>query len=274
MKTARFPLIISITPTICRLMEVELPKQASSDALGSVISAAQRVLNDSRVERFLVYAPDAIGLRLYQDYRDFFQPVLGWAPVEVRLLSTTPTKTPVCFASMFTGALPKAHGITRPIRPVLTCDTLFDALTRSGRRVAIVAVKGSSIDLIFRGRPLDYFSESYDDAVTSKVLKLIESNRHEFILAYHQEYDDVMHRTEPRSPEALGALRNHIKSFDTLAQAVEAHWQCHSRAVLFAPDHGAHLDPSTGRGTHGEAIFDDLEVVHFFGFHRSKGTHS
>jgi hypothetical protein len=33
---------------------------------------------------------------------------------------------------------------------VLACDTVFDALVRAGKKVAIVAVRDSSIDLIFR----------------------------------------------------------------------------------------------------------------------------
>ena len=135
--------------------------------------------------------------------------------------------------------------------------------------MAIVAVKGSSIDMIFRGRPLDYFSEIYDDAVTDRVLKLIQEDRHEFILAYHQEYDDALHKTTPSSPEAMDALSSHIKSFDTLAGATGLHWKQHDRAVMFAPDHGAHVDSATGRGTHGDDIPEDMEVIHFFGFYRS-----
>lgn len=254
-------------------MAVKLPVQSLSSVLDSVISAARRELSNQRVERFLVYAPDAIGLHLYRDYRDLFTLVLKWAPVEVVLRSMVPAKTPVCFASMFTGAMPEVHGIARPIRPVLSCDTLFDALARAGKKVAIVAVEGSSIDLIFRHRPVDYFSENYDEAVTERVLELIESKSHEFILAYHQEYDDVMHKTAPRSPQALDALKRHIKSFGIMTEAMEERWGQYNRAVLFAPDHGTHIDPTTGKGTHGEAISEDLEVVHFFGFHQSKDPH-
>ncbi len=273
MKKTPLPPITSITPTICRLMNVELPAQSSSDVLDAVISAAQKELSGQRVERFLVYAPDAIGLYLYRDYRDLFASVLRWAPVEVALCSMVPAKTPVCFASMFTGAMPIVHGITRPTRPVLSCDTLFDALTRAGKKVAIVAVEDSSIDLIFRHRSLDYFSENYDEAVTNRTSELIESKSHDFILAYHQEYDDVMHKTTPRSPEALDALKRHIRSFSIIAEATEEYWRQYRRAVLFAPDHGTHIDVTTGKGTHGEEIPEDLEVAHFFGFDQSKDAH-
>jgi hypothetical protein len=250
-------------------MGIEFPARSASDVLASVVLAGQQKLGKGGVERFLVYAPDAVGLSLYRDRPDLFEPVLKWAPVEVKLRSVMPPKTPVCFASMFTGAPPQTHGITKYEKPVLSCDTLFDSLTRAGRRVAIVAVKDSSIDMIFRGRPLDYFSESYDDIVTDRVLKLIQANRHEFILAYHQEYDDVLHETTPSGPEAMDALTSHIKSFDTLAGATKLHWKQHNRAVMFAPDHGAHVDPATGRGTHGEDIPEDMKVIHFFGFYRS-----
>lgn len=250
-------------------MGIEFPDRSSSEVLASVVQAGQQKLGKGGVERLLVYAPDAVGFSLYRDRPDLFEPALKWAPVEVKLRSVIPTKTPVCFASMFTGAPPQTHGITKYEKPVLSCDTLFDSLTRAGRRVAIVAVKGSSIDMIFRGRPLDYFSEIYDDAVTDRVLKLIQADRHEFILAYHQEYDDALHKTTPSSPEAMDALTSHIKSFDTLARATKLHWKQHDRAVMFAPDHGAHVDPATGRGTHGDDIPEDMELIHFFGFYRS-----
>jgi predicted AlkP superfamily pyrophosphatase or phosphodiesterase len=166
---------------------------------------------------------------------------------------------------MFTGAGPSEHGITKYEKPVLRCDTVFDAFARAGRRVAIIAVKGSSIDTIFQGRTVDYFSEDYDPQVTARTQAVLEEGMHDVVLAYLQEYDDTLHRTTPFSPDALQAMRNNIAAFDHLCEILDQAWARYDRAILFSPDHGGHIDPATGRGTHGLSSPDDLEVLHFFG---------
>lgn len=247
------PDIRAITPTICRLLGIEPPRLCSAPAL-DIARTAKRVL---------VYCPDAIGSAMVREHSAWFAPVLAAAPRSVALRSMIPPKTPVCFASMFTGATPKEHGIEGPVRPVLSCDTLFDSATRSGRNVALVAVKDSSIDLIFRNRQLDYFSEPYDREVTARTRELLAADRHDLIVAYHQEYDDCLHRTTSRSEPALAAVRHHVAAFAALAQTAARAWRDHSYAIMFCSDHGAH--DADGRGTHGEDIPEDMELTHFFG---------
>jgi hypothetical protein len=264
--------ITSVTPTICEVVEVPRPAISTDRTLTGVVRAVRENIGTGHVERCLVFAPDAIGRSLFRERIDRFSPVLERAPHMAELRSVVPPKTPVCFASMFTGAMPEGHGIRKYERPVLTCDTLFDALARAGKRVAIVAVKGSSIDTIFRQRKVDYFSEDYDKEVRSRAIGLIEADRHEFILAYNQEYDDEMHRNGPRSPEALRAMDNHIRTFQELTDAVDRHWGGHDRLIAFTPDHGAHDEKDGPRkGDHGQDIPEDMEVVHLFGV--GKGGH-
>lgn len=251
-------------PTICRTVPLELVL----------------VLAPGTVERVLVYAPDAIG-RVFLDSRpELKKRLVAASDVQVELRSMTPPKTPVCFASMFTGALPDVHGIRKYERPVLTCDTLFDALARrdmtelsdnsdrvpnpTRKRVAIVAVKGSSMDIIFRNRPIDYYTEEDDQQVTERALELVRDNKYDFIVAYHQEYDDTVHRTRHDGPEALAAAGRHVETFVRLSQATEEHWAGHNRALLFAPDHGAHFDAAKGRGDHCDDIPEDMDVLHFW----------
>jgi predicted AlkP superfamily pyrophosphatase or phosphodiesterase len=251
--------IRTITPTICRLLGIEPPSLSSGAALDVA----------GNVERVLVYCPDAIGTALVRDFADWFAPVLAAAPQAAALRSMVPPKTPVCFASMFTGALPTAHGIQAYERPVLGCDTLFDAVVRSGRKVALAAVKNSSVDLIFRRRPLDYFSEAYDPEVTARALDLIHKDRHDLTVVYHQEYDDCLHRTTVRSEPALAAARHHIEAFVDLAQAAARAWHDRPYAIMFCPDHGGH--DADGRGTHGDDIPDDMEITHFLGIFNTPG---
>ena len=174
--------IVSTTPTICKVMGVDPPKRSVKHVIASVVSAFE-ALKINRIEKCLIYAPDAIGESLFKEKHDWFSQVLKYAPLEVHLQSIMPPKTPVCFASMFTGASPKIHGIGTYEKPILKCDTLFDALARAGKKVAIASVKESSIDMIFKGRKVDYFTEEYDPEVKDKALQLLEEDKHDLILA-------------------------------------------------------------------------------------------
>lgn len=263
--------ITDVTATVASLMGIQPPGLCQAEPLAPVLDLAREVLGERSVQRLLVYAPDAIGCHLLPRDPASFNTVRACAPVEVRVQSVHPSVTPVCFASMFTGAMPVVHGIQRYEKPRLSCDTLFDALLRAGRRVAIVAVKNSSIDIIFRGRALDYFSEDYDQQVTARAIELLRRDEHDCILAYHQEYDDLLHQTGPFSAECLAAFQHHAASFAELCQAVDAHWACYDRAVAFTPDHGAHLDAATGHGAHGCDIPEDMDVAHFWAVRAAQG---
>jgi hypothetical protein len=245
-------------------MEVDPPALSDQRCLGEVVQAAKRD-GIAKVEKCLVYAPDAVGLQMYQNFRSLFDAVLKHAPLAVPLCSVIPPITPVCFASMFTGAQPRVHGLQKKEKPVLTCDTIFDALIRAGKRVAIVSVKEQSIDLIFRKRKIQYFSELDDQAVTRRTIELIQSNKYDFIVAYHCEYDDILHEKTHYCPEAIQALNNDIAAFSQLADTMDVFWRRNNRAIVFAPDHGAHIDPESGKGTHGNNIPQDMHVQHYFG---------
>jgi predicted AlkP superfamily pyrophosphatase or phosphodiesterase len=259
--------ITSISPTISALMGIEPPALAHGPPLSDVIRAARRVFASRTVEKCLIYAADAIGSSLFNRHNSSFSQVTRNAPIRVQLSSVFPPKTPVCFASIFTGAQPKAHGIRKYERPVLTCDTLFDALARGGKKVAIVAVEDCSVSIIFRGRKIDYFIEPYDDEVIERALRLLASGSHDFIVAYNQGYDDVMHKTVPESPQSLRALRNHVRDFDRLVTEMKDVWGDKDAALMWMTDHGAHIDTVTGKGTHGERIPEDMRINEFFGFY-------
>lgn len=260
-----------VTQTVCTLAGIEDGVDALEAPFEPVVAAA-RALGIERCERVLLYAPDAIGFHLCTAFPDVIQPVADAASIAVRVKSVVPPVTPVCFSTMFTGLPPAVHGIRKYEKPVLRSHTLFDRLIRVGRRVAIVAVQDSSIDRLFRDRSLDYFPERYDPEVTETALQLIAANAHDFVLAYHQEYDDTLHRLSPRAPEAIEAMRRHVASFLRLSGAVEQSWGSLHRVVGFVPDHGGHIDPDTGKGTHGEDTPEDMDVQHFYGVFRGRAV--
>lgn len=228
----------------------------------------RRVLGDcpAPLKKLLVFCPDALGEVFFKENPDLLAAVRAAAPLGVRLRSALPPKTPVCFASMFSGLPPEGHGIRKYEKPVLACRTVFDALPEFGLSVAVAAVAGSSVDTIFKGRRADYFSEPDDLAVTARGLELIAAGRHDVIVAYQQAYDDALHAGDLRGAPALAAARGHAADFCKLAAAFRARWAGLPRGVLFAPDHGAHFDPAARTGAHGEDIPEDMDVLHFWGF--------
>ncbi|MBN2543144.1 alkaline phosphatase family protein [bacterium] len=256
--------IASLAPTICRLMNIPPPLSSGAAIISQVINEFN--LTQSKIiDKVLIYSPDAIGREFYYKHSALFQSVRDHAPIEATLCSIFPPKTPVCFASMFTGAPPEIHGIKEYRRPVVQCDTLFDVLVRERKNVAIVAVTGSSMDVIFRHRDIDYYSKRYDEQATERALELIEQGLHDVIVVYNQEYDDVLHRTTPESPEAINAVMNHVDSFNRIASAVEEHWKGFKSFIAFTPDHGAHIDKISRKGTHGDNVPEDMQVVHLYG---------
>ncbi|MGQ0720786.1 MAG: hypothetical protein ACT4PE_04325 [Candidatus Eiseniibacteriota bacterium] len=257
--------IASLAPTVARLFGAAPPGLAGEPPLAAVLDGRERVMRGEPIERCLVFCPDALGAGIWGRCPELAGSVTKHAGLCVLLSSVLPPRTPVCFASMFTGGQPEQHGIRTYERPVLTCDTLFDALARVGRRTAIVAVERSSIDLIFRGRDIDYWSERYDAEVLERAITVVGDDRHDLVVVYQQEYDDRLHETEPFSEACLRAVERHVGAFVTLAETVSRAWRRHHRAVVFAPDHGAHFDPQTGRGDHGLDIAEDMEVSHWYG---------
>lgn len=260
--------IDSVATTICKLMGAQIPKEASADPIHSVLEAAKLILSNQFVEKTFIYLPDAIGMNLYKDYKDDFKTVINLAPLKIKMNSVLPSVTPVCFASMFSGAKPNVHGIKNREKPVLKCDTVFDALARDGKKIAIIAMKNSSMDLIFRNRKIDYFTEIYDPEVRKRVLEILATQDYDFIVAYQKDYDAVMQKTTPRSSEAIFALKRILIGFNTLSSVFINRYKDKNRLIGFFPDHGAHLNVITGKGVHGTDNPDDIEVLHFWGFYK------
>ncbi|MFZ3231702.1 MAG: alkaline phosphatase family protein [Pseudobdellovibrio sp.] len=248
----------SFASTLCQLLNIKKPELATNEVFEELIQASK-----TKIKKALIYCPDAFGLHALKYYPTFHSQLQEISTNEVELNAVFPSVTPVCFASLFTGATPAQHGIETYKKPILKCDTLFDALLRAEKKVAIVAVKNSSVDMIFRDRKLDYFSMDYDPLVTVKALQLLEANQHDVIVVYHQEYDDLLHDTGPFSEIASWALGRHVQTYQLLVQRAKLVWK-QDYLVVFAPDHGAHVDIKTGLGDHGLDIPEDMNLRHFY----------
>ncbi len=242
-----------------------------TDALGAAppTSAAPALpalgaLCEEAVDRVLMYNPDAIALWLFEKYTELFLPVQRHTQLTLPLQTVMPSVTPVCFATMYTGATPDVHGIRKYEKPVVRTDSVFDALLRAGRKLCIVSTDGDSMSRIFLEREMDYFFYDTEDEVNAKALELIAADKHDLLVVYNGNYDSTMHKNGPESALSLDALRYNASAFDTLANAVRAHWKTHRTLLGFAPDHGCHaIDGDCG--SHGLYMPEDMNIVHFYG---------
>jgi len=250
-----------VTPTICRLLGIEAPANSTKETLAPVIELLQ---HSEPLERCLIYNPDGVGKFLFEHDPGAFKPVENSTSLMLELNSIFPPKTPVCFASMYTGTSPQEHGITQYEKPVLKIETLFDSAVRAGKKVAIVAVRDSSVAMIFQDREIDYYSELYDPLVIRRAQKLIKADEHDLIVVYNQEYDDMLHKTTPFSKDCMSALKKHVRNFELISKTCDMHWGNYRRLLSFIPDHGGHLNPETGKGDHGLDIDEDMKVLSFW----------
>ena len=258
--------ITTIARSWANIIGAEAPLQCDVENVPEVETLVKTKTEGGKVNRMLIYNPDAIGEWYYEKYKDAFSDVEKHTDIQVKYITANPAKTPVCFGSMFTGATPEVHGIKKYVKPVITIDSLFDSWARSGLKVAMVAVANQSIPKIFAGRNIDYYLLPYDKQVVQKALELIKEDNYDVIEVYNQEYDDVMHATHPQSLPAKLAVKHYVKSFNKLMNAVDEYWQQHDTFVAFSTDHGTHRSFfGIGPDTHGSDIPEDRNIVHFYG---------
>ena len=102
-----------------------------------------------------------------------------------------------------------------------------------------------------------------DKEVISKAIQIINSKEYDVICIYNQEYDDIMHRTHPKSLLSQRALKHYNQSHKMLLQAIKQSYQ--NQKTLFATitDHGVHREWYL-LGNHGKNIDKDINIIHFY----------
>lgn len=253
--------ITAITKSLCMAMNIEPPEYAK-ESVAMLDEFVRENTNGKGVDRVVIYNPDAIGEWIARKYSGLIPELIG-AELTVSMLSVFPPKTPVCFGSMYTGAMPNEHGITHYEKKQITIDSYFDALVRAGKRVAIVSVKAQSMDILYRGRDIDYYSVKNDREAVDKGLELIKGNAHDVIIIYNQEYDDMLHRTHSKSFFAKRALKHYNDSFRRIKNAVKESYTGRKTLLGALTDHGSHRSKYI-LGTHGANIPKDMNILHFY----------
>ena len=252
----------TLSGALCYAMGIEAPALAASPNQ-TLCQYLDEVLPGKKVSRVFMYNPDAIAQWIYRKYPHMFVEAVKRTDIEIPLCVVMPSVTPVCFGTMYTGAQPEVHGIQAYVKPVITIDTIFDAMIRSGKKAAIVSTANDSMSKIFLEREMDYYIYDTLEEVNAKACELIMQDRYDFIAVYNGNYDGYMHKYGPESNEALGELRCNVRTFGTFYELIAEHWKSHDTLIGFAMDHGCHeIDGDCG--SHGLDMEEDLNITHLY----------
>lgn len=262
-----------LTPTICHLFGVPEPEQCGGTVIAEVADQADKLMNgEGKTQRAVLFCADALGEHQRQHFREDFQEIEKVAGFRIRSVSVLPSVTPVCYATIFSGAAPCAHGIQKYEKPVLQIETLFDVFAKAGKNVAVLSVNTSSIDTIFRKRQVDYYSFHFnrpgemtgsDDKAMEFTRRFIQEDAYDLIVCYMTNYDHQMHHFGPFSPEAAEQAHLAAKRFKQLQEDMDKYWAKYNRALVFVPDHGGHNTDET-HGGHGSDLPEDMIVNHYY----------
>lgn len=253
----------TICAALAYAMDIEPPKFAASRNY-ELCNYIDKIFDGKKADRIVMYNPDAIAQWVYKKYPQLFVDVKMRIDKEVPLATVMPSVTPVCFGTMYTGAQPEVHGIQKYEKPVITIDTLFDAMIRAGKKCALITYGKCSLGKIYLERDMDYYHFDVGGiaAVNAKTMQVLLEDKHDFILIYNGNYDSVMHKMGPESPEALAELRLNCHIFSVISDIIKNNWKHHNTLVGFAMDHGCHeID---GGGSHGLDMLEDINIVHLY----------
>ena len=254
--------LTSLCSSLCDIMGVEQPKEALEKDV-EFTQTINQLFGGQKADRVVMFNPDAIAEWIYNRYPNLFTEVNKACDVVLPLKSVMPSVTPVCFATMYTGAEPSVHGIQAYVKPVIKIDTIFDALIRAGKKPVIIVTEGDSLSKIFLERDMDYFIYPTVEEVHAKAIEVILEDKYDFIVIYNKNYDSIMHKFGPESIEALSELKANAMIFATISELIKSRWKAHNTLLGFAMDHGCH-EIDGGCGSHGLDMEEDLNICHLY----------
>ena len=251
--------LTGLASSLCNALGVESPKESEKS-----IDVLDKFTENKKIDRVLMYNPDAVSLWIFEKYTSLFQDVMLNTQLTLPLKTVMPSVTPVCFGTMYTGVEPSVHGIQGYVKPVIKTDSVFDAIIRAGKKPCIVSTGNDSMSKIFLERNMDYFIVETPDEANEKAIELIKEDKYDFIAVYNGNYDGTMHKFGPEHENSINALKHNVNAFKNLAEAVKENWKNHNTLIGFAPDHGCHeIDGECG--SHGLEMPEDMNIIHFYG---------
>ncbi len=252
----------TVCATLCYAMGIDAPDK-SAEKNAALAEYIDRALGGEKADRIFMFNPDAVADWVYRKYPQLMKEAVANTDIEIPLCSVMPSVTPVCFGTMYTGAKPSVHGIQKYEKPVITIDTIFDALLRAGKKPVIIAYDNCSLSKIFLERDMEYYIYNSYEEINAKAAELILKDEHDFYVVYNGNYDSTMHKTGTESLEALSELRTNSRQFGMFLELIKNNWKNHNTLIGFAMDHGCH-DIDGNCGSHGLDMPEDLNITHLY----------
>ena len=97
-------------------MGIEPPEHAAP-ANKQIVEYIDQKLGGKKADRIFMYNPDAIGQWVAEKYPKLLRDAKAKIDIEVPMCTVMPSVTPVCYATMYTGAQPEVHGIRKYAKP-------------------------------------------------------------------------------------------------------------------------------------------------------------
>ncbi len=256
----------NFTPTLCALSGVKPPLQAGCGPAEKVMALAAEKLKKGKIDKMLLFCPDAIGEVHRNHCPEIFAPLDACTDLRLRGTTVMLSVTPACFATIFSGASPIIHGIRSYALPVVTVETIFDVLAEAGKNVALVVRDEESLDRIFRKRDIDYYGLRTDEDIERTTIRLVKEDYYDVIVSYMSDFDHYGHHTDVFSPECIRELNTAVRRFRDYAELLDSCWAKYNRILTFTPDHGQHrvCDKNGWHGTHRDDVPEDMVINHFF----------
>ena len=252
----------SVCAALAYALGIEPPEHAAAPA-PELVAYIDEAFGGGKADRLVMYNPDAVAQWIYEKYPQLFTEAKSHADLELPLHCMMPSVTPVNFGTMYTGAAPAVHGITKYAKPVIRIDTLYDALLRAGKKPVILALPKCSMGNIFLEREMDYYICASYEEINAHAARLMVEDQHDVIIIYNGNYDTRMHKTGPESIEALAELRTNVRFYGMFCEMVKLFWGRHNTLVGFAMDHGCH-EIDGGAGAHGLDMPEDINITHLY----------
>lgn len=261
----------SLAAALAYAMGIEPPEHAAAPN-EDLTAYIDRCLAGKKADRVFIYNTDAIAQWMFEKYPQFTEGARKCTELELPMRSPFPPVTPICFGTMYTGAAPEVHGIVQYEKKRIDIDTLFDALVRAGKKVALLTRPYYSMAVCFSERPIDYYFCPTWPEVNAKAVELIMKDEYDFILTYNANYDDYMHKKGPESIECLAEMRFNYQTYCMFDSLIRTHWKHHNVLIGTGMDHGCHTtelriaksDGLPRYGNHCDDTPQDRNIIHLY----------
>jgi len=240
----------SIAPTVSRLLDIRPPAQSAGVVIDEIVDEM------GHHDRIAVVVLDAFGVATWEKLKELtpnFNLIAHQHLLYVRC--EIPSKTPVNFATIATGAPSEVHEI-RDRAETLTVETIFHVLAESSMKSAAAAREISSVGILL-SKFADYkclATSNTDEELTQLVIETIKEKSPEYVLIQLLDIDDTGHKFGLAGDEirtAASEIDMHLG--ELLSVLAEGGY-----GLMVLADHGAHQKGEIA--THDASTEDDLIV--------------